>query len=48
MAPIVLMPTPVALIALPFLLVAFVPGAADNHLETARVKAWGPARAALT
>ena len=39
-APMLLLLAPLALIALPFMVLAFFTGASDNHMETRRIDAW--------
>jgi hypothetical protein len=39
-APLLLILTPVAFVALPFMLVSFCGGAGDTHMETRRIDSW--------
>ena len=43
LAPVLLLLMPLAFIAIPFMVLAFWPGAAENHMETRRIRAWQPA-----
>jgi len=42
LAPLLLLLVPLAFVAIPFVILAFWPGAAESHMENRRLRAWQP------